>query len=138
MLQLKFNRLLHPNEHSQRIFWYLAKELSWEPTKVGHIFTKRNWWTWIQLKMLLPKFVLLVWYSNTKIIFRIIELVFGLRNRLWKLKMPNFYCPQSSCLTRYQKILWGSSFGCKNLWSFIYHNMKFHNCHHTALLKGYQ
>ena len=40
VLKLKFNRFLSPNEHSQRIFWYLARQLSWEPTKLGHIFTK--------------------------------------------------------------------------------------------------
>ena len=26
--QVTFNRFLHPNEHSQRIFWYLARKLS--------------------------------------------------------------------------------------------------------------
>ena len=33
VLKLKFNRFLSPNEHSQRIFWYLARQLSWEPKK---------------------------------------------------------------------------------------------------------
>ena len=39
---------------------------------------------------------------------------------------------QSICLTRYQKIHLGSSFGRKYLLNFICHTMKFHNCHHTT------
>ena len=71
----------------------------------------------------------LVWYSNIKIILRMIKLIFGLNNQLWK--FPIFDCPQSSYTTNYQKILWGSSFGCKNQLNFICHIVKFHNCHHT-------
>ena len=32
---------------------------------------------------------------------------------------------------RYQKILCGYSFGCKNLLIQLSHTMKFHNCHHA-------
>ena len=38
--QLKFNRFLHPNVQPQWIFWHLTRELSWEVTKIWHIFTK--------------------------------------------------------------------------------------------------
>ena len=37
--QLKFNWFLHPNEYSQKIFWYFARQHSWEPTQMGYIFT---------------------------------------------------------------------------------------------------
>ena len=83
--------------------------------------------------MSLLKVVLLVWYSNTKIIFRLIKLIFGLKIVFKNWKYPIFDFPQSSCLTRYQKILRGSSFGCKNLLYFICHNLNFHNCHHTTM-----
>ena len=37
----------------------------------------------------------------------------------------------SRCLTRYKKILWGGSFGCKKILKFTCLTMKFHNLHHT-------
>ena len=82
--------------------------------------------------MLTLKVVLLVWYSKTKIIFRVMKLTFGLKIDFKNWKYPIFDCPQSSCITWYQKILWRSSFGCKNLLNFMCHTMKFHNCHHTT------
>ena len=36
----KFNRFLHPNEHPLSVFWYLVRLIDWEPSKIGHIFTK--------------------------------------------------------------------------------------------------
>ena len=45
--------------------------------------------------------------------------------------IPFFDCPQSSCLTRYQKIILGGSLGCTELLKFICQTMKFHNCHHA-------
>jgi len=53
-----------------------------------------------------------------------ILLIFGqkIAFKNWK---PSFDCPQSSCPTRYQKILSGISF------KFICHTMKFHNCQHN-------
>ena len=47
--------------------------------------------------------------------------------------LPIFHSSQSNSLTRYQKILWGCSFGCKNLLNSTCLNMKFHNYHHTNL-----
>ena len=44
---------------------------------------------------------------------------------------PIFHSSQSNSLTRYQRILWGISYGCKNLLNFTCLTMKFHNCHHT-------
>ena len=43
---------------------------------------------------------------------------------------PIFIGSQLSCLARYQKILWGCSFGCKNLLNFNCHTMKFGDCHY--------
>ena len=38
--QVKFNRFSHPNEHIQRIYWYLVRLFGSVPTKLGHTFTK--------------------------------------------------------------------------------------------------
>ena len=38
---------LHPNKHSQRIFWYLAGQLSWELTKIEHIRIFFHFWLYI-------------------------------------------------------------------------------------------
>ena len=46
-------------------------------------------------------------------------------------KCPIFDGSASNCLTRYQKLLWGCSLGCKNLLNFGWDNIKFHN-HHQA------
>ena len=46
-------------------------------------------------------------------------------------KCPFLNAPNQVLFTMYEKILWGSSFGCKNLLNFICQTMKFHNCHHT-------
>ena len=81
-------------------------------------------WEWFILKMLLMKDVPLIKYSDKKIISRKIELIFSLQNWLWKLKMS---------VTRYQKILLGGSFKCKNLLNFNCTTEKFHNCHHANL-----
>ena len=85
--------------------------------------------------MMLLKVFLLVWYFSTKIIFRMIKLIFSLKINFKNGKYPIFDCPQSSCLKRYKNILWVSSFGCKNLLNFICHSLKFHNCHHTTVHK---
>ena len=42
VFQVKFNRFLHPNEHAQRIFWYLVKRFDWEPSKIRLIFTPQS------------------------------------------------------------------------------------------------
>ena len=57
-------------------------------------------WKWFIFKMLLIKLVLLIRYSDKKIIFRKIELIFGLQNWLWKLKLSNFW--QSSIKRSYK------------------------------------
>ena len=46
---------------------------------------------------------------------------------------PIFDGSEWNCLTRYQKILWRCSFGCKNLSNSICLTMKFPNCHCTKL-----
>ena len=33
VMQVKFNKFLHPNEHPQRIFWYLERPFDWKLSK---------------------------------------------------------------------------------------------------------
>ena len=47
---------------------------------------------------------------------------------------PIFYSSDSSCLTRYQKVLSVCSFECKNVLNFTLFSMIFHNRHYT--IKG--
>ena len=54
------------------------------------ILLNRFLWELFTFKMLLMKVVLLIKYSEKKIIFRKIQLNFGLNNWLWKVKMSNF------------------------------------------------
>ena len=77
---------------------------------------------------MLLKAVLLVWYSNTKIIFSLIMLNLVIKVDFKNWKYPIFDWRQSRCLKRYKKILWESWFGCKNLLNFICYTMKLHNC----------
>ena len=53
------------------------------------------------------------------------------------LKMLFFDSPKSKNFTRYQKILRGCSFVCKNLLNFTCLTMKFNNCHHAKPHSGY-
>ena len=53
--------------------------------------------------MLLVKAVLLVWCFNTKMIFRVINLIFGLKIDFKNWKYLIFDCPQSSSLAIYKK-----------------------------------
>ena len=46
--------------------------------------------------------------------------------------MPKFWRLNLSCVTGYQEILWGCSFGCKNLLNFTWNTIKFYNrCYAT-------
>ena len=40
LVQMKFNTVLYPNKHPQRIFWYLWGASNGEPYKFRHNFTK--------------------------------------------------------------------------------------------------
>ena len=82
--------------------------------------------------MYLIKSVLLDWYSDKKIIFRMIRWNLASKNdsELWK--FPIFDSSDSKSLTRYQKILWICSLECKkSQLNFAWHSMKFHSCHHA-------
>ena len=59
--------------------------------KLGTILLNKFVWIWTKLKMILIKDVLLILYSNTKIIFMNISLILGLKSLLWKLKMSSFW-----------------------------------------------
>ena len=83
--------------------------------------------------MILVKDVLLIWCSIQK----------SFSGRLnwflyWKIYFENWKCQisdksASNCLTRYQKILWDGSLGCKKLLKFTCLTMRFHNRHHTSV-----
>ena len=79
--------------------------------------------------MILVRNVLLIQYSNTKIVFRKIKLIFG--QKKFTLETKDFDKSASNCLIRYQKI--GGSLGCKNLSKFTCLTMKFHNCHNATV-----
>ena len=83
--------------------------------------------------MYLMKGVLLDWYSDEKIIFRMIKWNLASKNdsKLWK--FPIFDSSDSKSLTRCQKILWICSLGYKNLLNFARHSMKFHTRHHATV-----
>ena len=40
--QVKFNRFLVPNEHPERIYLYLVRQLDDQQAKIRHIFTKHS------------------------------------------------------------------------------------------------
>ena len=81
MSQVKFNRQSCYNEPRWYIFWYLIRKLSWV------------WWKW--------GILLLIWFFFVKVILLLlktvvhqidntIKLTFGLKDVLWKMKMPIF------------------------------------------------
>ena len=45
---------------------------------------------------------------------------------------PIFDGSASNCLTKYQKILWRASLGCRNVLNFTWLTVKFGNHHHTS------
>ena len=81
-------------------FYTFENNLVGSQQKEGTFLIDKSWWTWIRLKMLWLKYFLLIWYSNTKILFRLIKLVFGRKNWLKNWKWPNFECPQLTLLQR--------------------------------------
>ena len=87
---------------------------------------------WFLSKILLIKVVLLIQYSDKKIIFRKIKLIFDLLNWHWKLKMSNFW--QSSIKSSYKisKNPLGGLCKCKNLVNLTFITNKFQHCHHPT------
>ena len=71
--RVKFNAFLHPNEHSERICFYLVRQFEAELSKIGHNITKQSFSRMVRKIMLLMKVVLLIWYSNKNFYFRKIE-----------------------------------------------------------------
>ena len=41
-VSVEIQEILHPNEYSQRFLLYLSRQLSSDPTKMGHVFTKQS------------------------------------------------------------------------------------------------
>ena len=62
-----------------------------------------------------------------------IELIFGLKNWLWQLKMANFWLPhlQLKYLIRNQKMFWQCSFECKSLSNLNWYTMELHDRNHA-------
>ena len=90
VVQVKFNRFLPLNEHPKRILCQLVRLFD-GCQKLGTILLNKFSWKPFLLKILWMKIFLLIKYSDKKIIFRKIQLNFGLQNWLWKLKMSNFW-----------------------------------------------
>ena len=90
-VQAKFNRFFHSYEHSKRIFVIFYDFLMPRRQKYGTILLNMIPWEWFTFKMSLMKFVLLIWNSHKKIIFRKIKLSSVLQNWHWKLKISNFW-----------------------------------------------
>ena len=91
VVQVKFNRFLHSNEHPKWILCYLVRLFDVVSSKIGHHFTNKFSSEWFIFKRLSLKVVLLIGYSVKEIIFMKIQLNSGLQSWLWKLKMSNFW-----------------------------------------------
>ena len=78
-------------------------------------------------------FFLLNKLSHMKIFFQKDRVDFsGLENLLWKPQCPTFEDSDPSCLTRYQKALWGGLFLYTDPFNFTCHNVRFRNHHHIS------
>ena len=116
-------------------FYTFNNNLVGSQQKEGTFLIQKSWWTWIRLKLLWLKYFIPIWYSNTKILSRLIKLVFGRKSWLKNWKWPIFDCPQLTFIAKNQKILWAHSFGCKSLLDVNWHSMKFLiRLTHTMLL----
>ena len=73
-------------------------------------------WKRIELKMILTKVVHMNRCSNTKIIFRTSRYFFDYKNWFKNWKFTIFDLPHTSCLTKYQKILWEGLLGIDIYW----------------------
>ena len=72
-------------------------------------------------------------YANIQTNFKKIKLIFGHKNWHQKLKVGVFRHPSIKRCNRYQKILWGYSFRCKNILNFTSLTINFQNCHHSSM-----
>ena len=87
----------------------------------------------MKLTKLFIKVVHLIQYSNEKTNFREIKIILDLENWHQELKNAVFWQLSIKRLYMVSKILWGCSFGCKDLLNFTCLVMKFHNCHHASM-----
>ena len=72
----------------------------WWSSKFGNIFTILTFWRLIEIKNVHEKVIIIIGYSDKKINFRKNELILGLQNCLWRLKIPN--CWQASIKRSYK------------------------------------
>ena len=101
--QVEFNRFLHPNEHPQRIFWYLVRLFDWEPSKIWHILLSKpclemNWISFISdnvnpihFQTWLCKNVPNLWWLSIKQSYKISKNL--LRMFIWMQKSITFHLP---------------------------------------------
>ena len=95
--------------------------LSWEPTKIRHIFVKHNF---LSMDTIRCCHFLLIGYSNPKIIFSMIKLIFGRKDWFWKVNMVNFVLQRIKKTLR--MFIW-----IKSLLNFNWYTTKFQNRHST-------
>ena len=129
---MKFNTFLHSNEHTERICLYLTRQFDAVPSKIRYfqisksIFEAKN-----DSIFLKPKYSCEYQVRRTTFIQTFYTSTILLK--LYLVKMCSiFVSSASNCLTRYNHILSGSLFGCKNALNLTRLPMKFHNCVHTS------
>ena len=88
--QAKF-RLLHPNEHPLRIFWYFVRLFDWQPSKIGTFLLNKPYLEMNDIDSVTKKIALLTQISNKKTNFRKVKLVLDLENWHWELKIASFW-----------------------------------------------
>ena len=125
---MKFNAILHPSEHSERICLYLVRQFEAELAKLGHFqISKSIFEVRYDSIFLIPK--LLFGYQIRRTIF--IKSIYFFNHSCKTLFSKNAGST-SNCFTRYKQILSGSSLECKNALKFTRLSMKFYNCGHTS------
>ena len=106
VFQVKFNRFLYPNKHTQMIFWYLVRRFGWELSKIGHFQSSASIFG-AKYQLNLPR----KWFSflNIKLGEQLSLATFSISiilKKVYLIKMcPIFNASATKWVTRYQKIL---------------------------------
>ena len=105
--------------------WYLVRHCS--------TFLLNNFfWKSTKLKILFKKFVLVYWYSDTKIIFGKMREIFGFKKWLWKVKITNFWWFWPKLSYKISKNPLSGFIGMQNIYyGFHLTSLKFPNRHHA-------
>ena len=110
---------LYQNKHPQRILWYLI--LTFDiggSSKIGHRFTSHFFQ---KISSLVIKVACFIWYQKRKLVSRSLFWFYALKiySEHWKWTFGYFLAPDQKVLTRYQKKLYGCSFGSQGRHSFL-------------------